>query len=94
MTPHKHARFIKAWADGHEIEYWDNILDEWYGVYHPSWALHLDYRIKPKQLTYRLALFEDDSGKQFLILETQETMKMSEIKGFVKYLTEQLEITV
>jgi len=47
-TPHKHAKIIKAWADGHTIQmqYED-------GTWHdlklnsPSWEA-IDYRIKPE----------------------------------------------
>ena len=48
--PHKHAKFIKAWADGAEIEYrtsssaWNPIISGW------SWdsPLVFGYRIKPE----------------------------------------------
>ena len=50
-TPHKHAELIKAWADGAEIECrrtggWD-VAKTWEGTPHPTWALDIEYRIKP-----------------------------------------------
>jgi hypothetical protein len=46
MKPHKHAKFIKAWADGAEIEYFD---EEWSPASSPSWCLKTQYRIKPEE---------------------------------------------
>lgn len=44
--PHKHAEFIKAWADGAEIQFWDG---SWYDVgTNPSWCVDRKYRIKPE----------------------------------------------
>ena len=50
MKPHPHAKFIKAWADGFEIEYrtadpdWKPIFSGW------SWdnQFVVGYRIKPE----------------------------------------------
>lgn len=46
MTPHKHVKLIKAWADGAEIEVRSSDND-WKPVINPSWGLELSYRIKP-----------------------------------------------
>lgn len=46
MKPHKHAEFIKAWADGAEIEYKDD-GENWSKCKKPCWHLDVDYRIKP-----------------------------------------------
>ena len=50
--PHKHAELIKAWADGAEIEYYDNRPKEhrWIscGEYTPSWDSRIEFRIKPE----------------------------------------------
>lgn len=45
-TPHVHAKSIKAWADGTEIEF----LDEegvWKKIATPSWKVNIVYRVKP-----------------------------------------------
>jgi hypothetical protein len=49
-TPHKHAELIKAWADGHQIQYRHNGQMEWtsIGDYSPEWSLNTEYRIKPE----------------------------------------------
>ncbi len=46
--PHKHAELIKAWADGAEIEVYDEPLDRWVDVIGaPAWTSK-KYRIKPE----------------------------------------------
>lgn len=48
MKPHKHAQWIKAWADGHVIQFqlidgsWKDIREN------HEWLEGLDYRVKPK----------------------------------------------
>lgn len=45
-TPHKHAEFIKAWADGQEVQVLTN--SGWVDVAKsPSWLYYNQYRIKP-----------------------------------------------
>jgi len=43
--PHKHAKFIKAWASGKEIE--QLIGKDWSLANIPQWHLDRKYRIKP-----------------------------------------------
>jgi hypothetical protein len=46
--PHKHAEFIKAWADGAEIQTYDGIRDVWVDIIgNPAWT-SASYRIKPE----------------------------------------------
>jgi len=46
-TPHKHAAFIHAWADGAEIEVRIRNDDVWLKLTpHPAWD-STEYRIKP-----------------------------------------------
>lgn len=48
MKPHKHAEFIKAWADGAEIQTYDGIRDVWVDIIgNPAWTSER-YRIKPE----------------------------------------------
>jgi hypothetical protein len=49
MKPHKHAEFIKAWADGAEIEAFDSCIDSWTKASSPSWGNQIEYRIKPER---------------------------------------------
>ena len=50
MKPHKHAELIKVWADGAEIQVFDNIFNSWFDVIDnkPSWDFEHEYRIKPE----------------------------------------------
>ena len=48
-TPHKHADLIKAWADGAEIEFRWDCLDDWRRITAPRWDQDGDYRIKPER---------------------------------------------
>ena len=50
-TPHKHAELIKAWADGSEIQWYDNSTREhrWKDIGNQSfdWDAPVQFRIKP-----------------------------------------------
>lgn len=50
MKPHKHAKLIKAWADGAEIQVL-NLNNEWATLkdINPSWDVGYEYRIKPER---------------------------------------------
>lgn len=47
--PHKHARLIKAWADGETIQYWSDRSGIWKDVFEntPIWDDTTMYRVKP-----------------------------------------------
>jgi hypothetical protein len=48
MKPHKHALFIKAWADGAQIQVLDNHM-EWQDIgAYSSWHEESIYRVKPE----------------------------------------------
>ena len=48
MKPHKHAEVIKAWADGAQIQAYDNHLHIWVDLFlTPTWTSE-KYRIKPE----------------------------------------------
>jgi len=49
-TRHKHADVIIAWANGAEVEYWNESLREWLVHDWPRWYEHLIYRIKAKRV--------------------------------------------
>ena len=48
--PHKHAELIKAWADGAEIEYWNDYRKAWVepDYINPINCAYLEWRIKPE----------------------------------------------
>ncbi len=45
--PHKHAKLIKAWADGAEIEVYQPAFGRWEEA-EPAWHTSFEYRIKPE----------------------------------------------
>lgn len=47
-TPHKHAELIHAWADGSEIEVWNEDAGRWEETICPIWNIKAEYRIKPE----------------------------------------------
>jgi hypothetical protein len=47
-TPHVHAKFIKAWADGAEIQYKSHVDGVWRSFGNTHWGLGYEYRIKPE----------------------------------------------
>ena len=50
MKPHKHALFIKAWADGAQIQVLDNHM-EWQDIgAYSSWHEESIYRVKPERM--------------------------------------------
>ena len=64
MKPHKWAKEIHAWADGAEIEYFDDGLGEWRDcTNHAIWDAYDTYRIKPqpKEPQY-LYVYYDKNG--------------------------------
>lgn len=46
--PHKHAEWIKAWADGAEIEFFNEVSKKWESAATLHWVETLEYRIKPQ----------------------------------------------
>ena len=51
MKPHKHAEVIKAWADGHTIQYSNQTTNlNWTDmpICSPNWHENVEYRVKPK----------------------------------------------
>ena len=87
--PHKHAEFIKAWADGAEIQTYDGIRDVWVDIMgNPAWTSER-YRIKPEPKPdvvvewlvekQRVTYFDNrsvDSGKNLRLTFDSETGKL------------------
>ena len=47
LTPHVHAKEIKAWADGHKIQCMSTYSTVWQDVKTPSWVPDVKYRVAP-----------------------------------------------
>jgi recombinational DNA repair ATPase RecF len=50
MKPQKHAKLIKLWADGAEIEYYRYATQVWTLMEAPNWSVDTEYRLKPKRV--------------------------------------------
>jgi hypothetical protein len=46
--PHKHAELIKAWAEGAQIQIFNEIQDKWEDTNPPWWITSCTYRVKPE----------------------------------------------
>lgn len=63
MKKHPHCENIIAWANGEEIEYFDDSYKQWFYTPFPSWQEKTKYRIKPKTcIPYRRYLINGESG--------------------------------
>jgi hypothetical protein len=64
--PHPHAEVIKAWADGYEIEWWNDVNDGWAVLSKPSFCPGQEYRIKPEPkkppTTWYQVVFRNELG--------------------------------
>lgn len=48
LVPHKHAKVIKAWAEGSQIQYSNIGENKWKEVVEPRWFDYVNYRVKPE----------------------------------------------
>jgi hypothetical protein len=51
MKPHKHAKLIKLWADGAEIEYYKYATQVWVLMEYPNWGVDTEYRVRIESTT-------------------------------------------
>lgn len=92
---HKHADFIIAWAEGKDVQVWDDIKDMWddVTVEAPTFT-GKKYRLKPPAKRYRVALCKDTlNGNLYTVApNTQEDAVFFEIApGFIRWLTDWIE---
>lgn len=80
MKPHKHAELIKAWADGHTIQYKHGYA--WWDCDYPDWESDEEYRIKPEpkpavtcylDITKDDIFYTDESGANIKVIIDGET---------------------
>lgn len=104
--PHKHCEVIKAWADGHAIQWKDTSNYEWKdlpGSKTPGFLEIYEYRIKPKTIKYRVALYKASShiakhlGSNYYYTGTvlppnSEIVEKSKL--FVKWVTDWVEVEI
>ncbi len=87
MTRHVHYDYIVAWAEGKQIQIWNN--EKWVDTCDPRWYTYLKYRVKPDPvvLQYRNALHNFD-GK-YIVITWDKTDDMTSHKPaptFVRWL--------
>lgn len=96
-TPHKHAEFIKAWADGETIQYFNLAKQEWVDCAYnrPIWNSEDSYRIKPEKKWYRVALYRGTDSNWATCANSEPTEKeMEKQLSFVRWLTDRVEYDV
>jgi hypothetical protein len=57
--PHRHAKLIKAWADGAQIQIYFNSVEGWIDNTHPDWYPDCRYRIKPQPVITKAYMHYD-----------------------------------
>ena len=88
---HKHADVIIAWAEGKDVQIWDDRAKRWWGVLTPSFYEDRKYRIKPPAKKYRVALFLDEAP-QAVAANSQATADHFESRpNFARWLTDWIE---
>ena len=88
---HKHADVIIAWAEGKDVQIWDDGTKRWWGVTNPSFYEDRKYRIKPPAKKYRVALFLDEAP-QAVAANSQVTADNFESRSnFIRWLTDWIE---
>lgn len=93
MKPHKHCEVIKAWADGHEIQYKD-FAGRWISCPNPAFNESCEYRAKPKTIKYRVALLGNDAGVAYTYTaeNSQNEAVLERSHHFVKWITDWIEV--
>lgn len=102
--PSKWAHVIKAWADGVPCQHrctggtWYDLSGAGALGNQPSWleVEGHEYRIKPKTLRYRVALFRDPEGRCWTwVAETEEhAERITRAEPFFRWATDWVEVEV
>ena len=90
---HKHADVIIAWAEGKDVQVWDEGAKCWCDVKAAPSFMGEKYRVKPPAKKYRVALFESDTSIYYTsTADTPEDADFYEkTTGFVRWLTDWVE---
>lgn len=90
---HKHADVIIAWAEGKDVQVWDENTKRWHDIVgkFPLFNEDREHRIKPPAKKYRVALFNNSSAYTSTA-DTQEDADFFEAAtGFIRWLTDWIE---
>ena len=91
---HKHADVIIAWAEGKDVQVWDEGAKCWCDVVASiPFFMGDKYRIKPPAKKYRVVLFESDTSIYYTsTADTPEDASSYEKeRSFVRWLTDWIE---
>lgn len=91
---HKHADVIIAWAEGKDVQVWDECAKCWCDIVKSiPFFMGDKYRIKPPAKKYRVALFNNNNGNIYTsTADTPEDVEFYEKDiGFVRWLTDWIE---
>ena len=82
--PHKHAKFIKAWADSEVVQFKTAISNEWRDLHSKdvvTWDDLVEYRVKPEvkpdEIRYVTLNFLLDYCRTYFIFDNKDEMKMT-----------------
>lgn len=94
--PHKHCEVIKAWADGAEIQVKDPALNRWSPLTeHPCWYEDMQYRVKPKTILYRVAIYKLTGGfATAAVNNAEQEQAIANAPCFIGWLTDWIEVEV
>lgn len=79
---HKWYREICAWADGEEIEWWNDVHQRWETEREPMWSVLNKYRIKPqpKEPQYLYVYLDDNYELSTIPLDNDDWTYIGRIK--------------
>lgn len=90
--PHKHCELIKAWADGAEIQFFNHFTRSWEGLNEPTWSDETEYRIKPKTILYRAAIYKFTGGfATAAVNDAEQEQAIANAPCFIGWLTDWIE---
>jgi len=72
---HIHADVIIAWANGAEIELYDEGYEEWLSVVNPKWDENIKYRVKPKELVEEFNVIYNIYAKNLIVEDDPNVVK-------------------
>ena len=94
--PHPHKDLIIAWANGAEIQIY-NDQNQWEDIQRPFWGPNHKYRIKPLPVirTFRVALLNTEDGYLTTTADDEvEAQEVEEYSTFIAWLTDPIPYQV
>lgn len=88
---HKHADVIIAWAEGKDVQVWDECAKCWCDIVKSiPFFMGDKYRIKPPAKKYRVALFNDYT-RVYTADNMNDASSYEKERSFVRWLTDWIE---